>query len=178
LDCRHFNKEKFIEHFPNIYEKCMSVGIDVTKHMIPVAPAAHYSCGGIKTDENGSSSIKNLYACGECSSTGLHGANRLASNSLLEAMVYAHRIFLATFESSEAIDFPEKNIPSWDDTDTVLSNEDILVTHNLKETQEIMNNYVGIVRSDFRLERAMRRLALLQQETEDFYKKTKLSVPL
>ncbi|HLQ99285.1 MAG TPA: L-aspartate oxidase [Sphingobacterium sp.] len=178
LDITHKNKEELLHHFPNIYDKCLSIGLDLAEDYIPVRPAAHYSCGGILVDENGSSSIKNLYACGECSSTGLHGANRLASNSLLEAMVYAHRIFLATFESSEAIDFPEKNIPSWDDTDTVLSNEDILVTHNLKETQEIMNNYVGIVRSDFRLERAMRRLALLQQETEDFYKKTKLSVPL
>src|SRR5699024_3760822 len=178
LDITHKNKEELLQHFPNIYDKCLSIGLDLAEDYIPVRPAAHYSCGGMLVDENGSSSIKNLYACGECSSTGLHGANRLASNSLLEAMVYAHRIFLATFESSEAIDFPEKNIPSWDDTDTVLSNEDILVTHNLKETQEIMNNYVGIVRSDFRLERAMRRLALLQQETEDFYKKTKLSVPL
>ena len=94
LDCRHFSKEKFTEHFPNIYEKCLSIGIDITKHMIPVAPAAHYSCGGIKTDEWGRSSIRNLYACGECASTGLHGANRLASNSLLEAMVFAHRCFM------------------------------------------------------------------------------------
>ena len=94
LDCRHFSKEKFIEHFPNIYEKCLSIGIDITKNMIPVAPAAHYSCGGIKTDEWGRSSIRNLYACGECASTGLHGANRLASNSLLEAMVFAHRCYM------------------------------------------------------------------------------------
>ncbi len=101
LDCRHFDKEKFIEHFPNIYEKCMGIGIDIAKHMIPVAPAAHYSCGGIKTDEWGRSSIKNLYACGECASTGLHGANRLASNSLLEAMVFAHRCFKASLNPSQ-----------------------------------------------------------------------------
>jgi L-aspartate oxidase len=93
LDCRHFGKEKFVEHFPNIYEKCLSIGIDITKHLIPVAPAAHYSCGGIKTDDWGRTSIKNLYAAGECASTGLHGANRLASNSLLEAMVFAHRAY-------------------------------------------------------------------------------------
>ena len=93
LDCRHMDMEKFIHHFPNIYEKCRSIGIDVSKQMIPVAPAAHYSCGGIKTDEWGRTSIKNLYACGECASTGLHGANRLASNSLLEAMVFAHRCY-------------------------------------------------------------------------------------
>jgi L-aspartate oxidase len=91
LDCRHFSKEKFVEHFPNIYQKCLSIGIDITQQMIPVAPAAHYSCGGIKTDEWGRSSINNLYACGECASTGLHGANRLASNSLLEGLVFAHR---------------------------------------------------------------------------------------
>src|SRR4051812_11698427 len=93
LDCRHMDLEKFREHFPNIYEKCLSIGIDVATKMIPVAPAAHYSCGGIKTDEWGHSSVTNLYACGECASTGLHGANRLASNSLLEAMVFAHRCY-------------------------------------------------------------------------------------
>src|SRR5580704_10956031 len=94
LDCRHMNKEKFIEHFPNIYEKCLSIGIDLMRDLIPIAPAAHYSCGGIKTDEFGKTSIKFLYACGECASTGLHGANRLASNSLLEALVFAHRCYL------------------------------------------------------------------------------------
>src|SRR5688572_50227 len=105
LDCRHFNKEKFVEHFPNIYQKCLSIGIDITKQMIPVAPAAHYSCGGIKTDEWGRSSINNLYACGECASTGLHGANRLASNSLLEAMVFAHRCAADAALTVNAIDF-------------------------------------------------------------------------
>ena len=102
LDARPVGKEKITEHFPNIYEKCLTIGIDITKQMIPVAPAAHYSCGGIKTDEWGRSSIKNLFACGECASTGLHGANRLASNSLLEAMVFAHRCFLASLSPSAA----------------------------------------------------------------------------
>src|SRR5690242_11750971 len=101
LDCRHMDKEKFIHHFPNIYEKCKSIGIDVMHQMIPVAPAAHYSCGGIKTDEWARTNIRNLYACGECASTGLHGANRLASNSLLEAMVFGHRAYLDTVKKSK-----------------------------------------------------------------------------
>ena len=118
-----------------------------------------------------------LYACGECSSTGLHGANRLASNSLLEALVFAHRIYKDAVKNFESKVIPE-NIPDWDEKGVQLSNEDILVTHNVREMQKLMNDYVGIVRSDFRLERAMRRLGLLFEETEDFYKKTKLSVKL
>src|ERR1700712_1863166 len=117
LDCRHMDKEKFIHHFPNIYEKCLSMGIDVMQQMIPVAPAAHYSCGGIKTDEWGRTSIKNLYACGECASTGLHGANRLASNSLLEAMVFGHRCYLNSKEAINHIGFEER-IPDWNATGT------------------------------------------------------------
>ena len=128
-------------------------------------------------NELGQTSIQQLYACGECASTGLHGANRLASNSLLEATVFAHRIYVDAVDKLNKVDFTEA-IPDWDDSNTQLSNEDILVTHNLRETQKIMSDYVGIVRSDFRLERAMRRLHLIYEETEDFYKKTKLSVPL
>ena len=184
LDCRHFKKEKFTEHFPNIYEKCLSIGIDIMKSMIPVAPAAHYSCGGIKTDEWGRSSIKNLYACGECSSTGLHGANRLASNSLLEAMVFAHRCFLeSTSEMSEppvsslAADH-DKAIPDWNARGTSKPKEMILITQSLKELQQVMSDYVGIVRNDVRLQRAMRRLDLLWEETEQLYQTTTLSLPL
>ncbi len=177
LDIRHRSKEDILSHFPNIYEKCLSIGIDMTRDMIPVTPAAHYMCGGILVDEYGRSSITRLYACGECSSTGLHGANRLASNSLLEATVFAHRIYLAAAEEFKGNEIPA-DIPEWDDTDTQLSNEDILVTHNIRETQKVMSDYVGIVRSDFRLERALRRLGLLYEETESFYKKTKLSVKL
>lgn len=177
LDITHKNKGDLLNHFPNIYAKCLSVGIDLTRDYIPVTPAAHYLCGGILVDEFGLSSISQLYACGECSSTGLHGANRLASNSLLEALIYAHRIYEHAVAGFELVELP-KNIPDWDDTDTYLSNEDILVTHNLRETQKIMSDYVGIVRSDFRLERAMRRLKLLYEETEEFYKNTKLSVKL
>jgi len=143
--------------------------------MIPVTPACHYMCGGVMVDEFGRSSIRGLYACGEVSSTGLHGANRLASNSLLEALVYAHRIYLDSKDRLSEFSVPD-NVPDWNDKDTQLSNEDILVTHNIREMQKMMSDYVGIVRSDFRLERALRRLRLLYDETEDFYKKPKLSV--
>ena len=177
LDIRHRDKVDILSHFPNIYAKCLSIGIDMTRDLIPVTPAAHYMCGGIMVDEFGRSSIHRLYACGECASTGLHGANRLASNSLLEAPVFAHRIFQDAIKTFQDNVIPN-NIPEWDETDTKLSNEDILVTHNLRETQKVMSDYVGIVRSDFRLERALRRLGLLHEETESFYKKTTLSVKL
>lgn len=155
----------------------MDIGIDMTRDMIPVSPACHYMCGGVMVDHDGRSSIRRLYACGECSSTGLHGANRLASNSLLEALVFAHRIYEDAVKQFESNVIPD-NIPDWDEKGVQLLNEDILVTHNIREMQKLMNDYVGIVRSDFRLERAMRRLGLLYEETEDFYKKTKLSVKL
>ena len=177
LDITHVAKAELMQHFPNIYAKCLSIGIDISKELIPVVPAAHYMCGGILVDEFGESTIKNLYACGECASTGLHGANRLASNSLLEALVFAHRSYEQAISKLNTITHQE-NIPDWNENGTKLSNEDILVTHNIRETQRIMSDYVGIVRSDFRLERAMRRLELLYNETEDFYKKTKISVKL
>jgi L-aspartate oxidase len=184
LYCRHMGKEAFIHHFPNIYEKCKSIGIDVMKQMIPVAPAAHYSCGGIKTDEWGRTSIKNLYACGECSSTGLHGANRLASNSLLEAMVFANRIFQDTVNRVSDVNNPNHNtaifdsIPDWIAKGTGEPKEMILITQSLKELQLIMSDYVGIVRSDVRLRRAMKRLDLLYEETEELYRSTKVSPQL
>jgi L-aspartate oxidase len=177
LDITHRKKEDILTHFPNIYAKCLSIGLDMTKDRIPVTPACHYMCGGVMVDTNGQTSISRLFACGEVTSTGLHGANRLASNSLLEALVYAHRIYLTTKEIVHDFIIPQ-NIPDWNDTNTSLSNEDILVTHNVREMQKMMSDYVGIVRSDFRLDRAMRRLGLLYEETEDFYKKTKLSVKL
>ena len=186
LDCRHFSKEKFTEHFPNIYEKCLSIGIDITKHMIPVAPAAHYSCGGIKTDEWGRSSIRNLYACGECASTGLHGANRLASNSLLEAMVFAHRCYMDSITKlSESPDSPLHlwrgaggEVPDWNAQGTTEPKEMILITQSLKELQLVMSDYVGIVRNNIRLQRAMRRLDLLWEETEQLYESTSVSLQL
>lgn len=177
LDCRHFDLGKFTEHFPNIYQKCLSIGIDITRHMIPVSPAAHYSCGGIKTDEWGRSSIRNLYACGECASTGLHGANRLASNSLLEAMVFAHRCFLDSVERVDSVSFRD-DLPDWNAEGTTEPREMILITQSLKELQQVMSDYVGIVRNDVRLQRALRRLDLLWEETEQLYQGTFLSPQL
>ena len=145
--------------------------------MIPVAPAAHYSCGGIKTDEWGHSSIRNLYACGECASTGLHGANRLASNSLLEAMVFAHRCYADAVERIGKLSFHEK-IPDWNARGTSEPREMILITQSLKELQQVMSDYVGIVRNDVRLQRAMRRLDLLWEETEQLYASSTLSPQL
>jgi len=177
LDCRHIPIENFKEHFPNIYEKCLTIGIDVMKNMIPVAPAAHYSCGGIKTDEWGRSSVENLYVCGECSSTGLHGANRLASNSLLEAMVFAHRCYVDAVNKVNSLkDLP--NVPDWSAEGTSEPKEMILITQSLKELQQVMSDYVGIVRNNVRLQRAMKRIDLLFDETEGLYQATKVSPQL
>ena len=177
LDCRHMDQQAFKEHFPNIYEKCLSTGIDVAVNMIPVAPAAHYSCGGIKTDEWGRSSIHHLYACGECASTGLHGANRLASNSLLEAMVFAHRCYVDAVNSIDSIpDLPA--IPDWNAAGTSEPKEMILITQSLKGLQQVMSDYVGIVRNTVRLQRAMKRIDLLFEETEELYQSTTVSPQL
>lgn len=182
LDCTPIKKENFIHHFPNIYEKCLSIGINIEKDFIPVAPAAHYSCGGVKTNEFAYSSIQNLYACGECASTGLHGANRLASNSLLEAMVFAHRAYTDVVKkiNNNEIVFEENynKIPDWITLGTTEPKEMILITQSLKELQQIMSDYVGIVRTDVRLARAMKRLDLLFEETEQLYRSTKVSPQL
>ena len=185
LDCRHFTKEKFTEHFPNIYEKCLSIGIDITKQMIPVAPAAHYSCGGIKTDEWACTSIKHLYAAGECACTGLHGANRLASNSLLEAMVFAHRAYRHAVQMVKdpqpgtPSNLPDASeIPNWKTEGTNVPKEMILITQSVKEMKLLMSDYVGIVRNNERLRRAMKRLDLLYEETEALYEKTAVSPQL
>jgi len=174
LDCRNLDKEKFIAHFPNIHNKCLSIGIDISKKCIPVVPAAHYQCGGIAADEHGQSSIINLYAVGECACTGLHGANRLASNSLLEALVFAHRAFLHGREYFKAVPH-QQGIPAWDASGTRQPNENVLFTYNLQELKNVMSTYVGIVRSDTRLKRALDRLRILYGETEALYEKTVLS---
>jgi L-aspartate oxidase len=174
LDITHKNPKEVIEHFPHIYKTCMQYGIDITKEFIPVVPAAHYACGGVIVDEYSKTSLNGLYACGEVSMTGLHGANRLASNSLLEAVVYANRASndLKTFIGSYDSLIPD--IPDWDDSGTLSADEKILITHSFHEVKEIMWNYVGIVRSDLRLERAGKRIHTLFEETESFYKKTKV----
>ena len=174
----------------SLLKKCLHIGIDIEQQMIPVAPAAHYSCGGIKTDEWGRTSIKNLYAAGECASTGLHGANRLASNSLLEAMVFAHRAFqlgvlainkeqqsvLSASSSHTAIGLAD--IPNWKSEGTNVPKEMILITQSLKELKLLMSDYVGIVRNNERLYRAMKRIDLLYEETEALYEKTSVSPQL
>jgi L-aspartate oxidase len=177
LDCRHMDKAKFMEHFPNIYEKCRSIGIDAGTQMIPVAPAAHYSCGGIKVDEWGRTSIARLYACGECSSTGLHGANRLASNSLLEALVFSHRCYLDSVQQVRYFDF-KAGVPDWNAEGTTEPQEMILITQSLKELQLLMSDYVGIVRTHTRLQRASKRLDLLHEEIESLYETTAVSPQL
>lgn len=174
LDCRHLDKKGLLEHFPNINEKCLSIGIDITKDMIPVVPAAHYTCGGIKVDADARSWILRLYAAGETARTGLHGANRLASNSLIEALVYANRAVKHALSVYKDYQIPG-NIPPWNDEGTTSPEEMVLITQNMKEMQQIMSNYVGIVRSDLRLQRAEKRLDIIYQETEELYKKSKLS---
>ena len=172
LDVTHKNPEETKHHFPNIYAKCLSIGIDITKEFIPVAPSAHYMCGGIKVDLDGQSSIHRLYAVGECSCTGLHGGNRLASNSLIEAVVYADAAARHSLEVIDKYDFNER-VPEWNDEGTMSNEEKVLIAQDVKEVNQIMSTYVGIVRSDLRLHRAWERLDLLYEETEHLFKRVK-----
>ena len=174
LDATGIDKEYLFQHFPNIYEKCKAIGINILKDYIPVVPAAHYLCGGIMVDRNGKSWINHLYASGESACTGLHGANRLASNSLLEAIVFSDRAAKEAIRLAEDISF-QKGIPDWNYEGTKQTEEKVLITQNYKEMQQIMSNYVGIVRSDQRLERALNRLEIIFRETEELYKKSTLS---
>jgi L-aspartate oxidase len=177
LDATHTDTEALKQHFPNIYSKCLSIGIDITKQPIPVVPAAHYLCGGIRVDEFGRTTIKHLYAGGETACTGLHGANRLASNSLLEALVFAHRSVEHSKDLIKDLDFCY-DIPEWNDEGTVINEEKVLITQTFKELQQIMTYYVGIVRSNLRMNRALDRLYILYNETEELYKRSKVTVPL
>lgn len=174
LDVTHKDPEETKMHFPNIYKKCLELGIDITKNMIPVSPIQHYLCGGILVDLNGRSSINHLYAAGECSCTGLHGANRLASNSLIEAIVYADAAVKDAVQMIGDIKFNEF-IPNWNDDGTKLPEEMVLITQSFREVEQIMNSYVGIVRSNLRLKRAMSRLEILYRETEDLFERSVVS---
>jgi len=177
LDIRHLGKKKIVNRFPNIYRKCLSIGIDISKEYIPVVPAAHYICGGVVTDLDGKASLNNLYVLGEAAMTGVHGANRLASNSLLEALVFADRAskkIKSEFNKSHK-SVNADNIPEWDESGTENAEEWVLISQDKNEIKQIMSNYVGIVRSDLRLKRAAKRITFLKNEIETFYKKTRVS---
>lgn len=177
LDVRHLDYQKFTDHFPNINQYCLDNGVDVRETMIPVVPAQHFLCGGVRVNEWGQTNIGGLYAVGECACTGLHGANRLASNSLLEAVVFGHRAFLHTIQHQNGNKIPD-NVPEWDDSGTTHPEEHVLVTEMTRELNSVMSNYVGIVRTYRRLKRAYDRVELLYREHENLYRESKVSVPI
>lgn len=174
LDISHKASDFIVKHFPNIYRKCRSLGIDITRQAIPVVPAAHYSCGGVMADLNARTSLDNLYAVGEVAYTGLHGANRMASNSLLECVVFAHACAKDIINHSER-EHEHEAIKAWDESRVIDSDEAVIIQHNWHELRLFMWDYVGIVRSDKRLERAMRRINLLKQEIDEYYSNFKVS---
>lgn len=177
LDVTHLDPGELKKSFPYIYDTCLSYGLDITEKPIPVVPAAHYICGGVITDLEGKTSLSGLFACGEVTCTGVHGANRLASNSLLEALVFGEEAAKSSIQYNKGAMFNDE-LPDWDETGTFNTDEWVLISHNKRELQHIMWDYVGIVRSNLRLERAFRRTRLLYEEVEDFYKRNKVSVPL
>jgi L-aspartate oxidase len=178
LDITHHDRNFLVKRFPNIYNKCLEFGIDISCDPIPVVPAAHYICGGVLVTPYGETSISHLFACGEVTCTGLHGANRLASNSLLEAVVYSHRVFLKISENYAKTLQSNIFIAPWDSSGTSESNDSVVVTHNWDEVRRCMWNYVGIVRSNKRLERAVRRIDLIQKEIDEYYRNYKITKDL
>jgi L-aspartate oxidase len=175
LDITHRGEAFIKEHFPNIYARCLELGIDITKEPIPVVPAAHYTCGGVVTDLHAHTDLPGLYAVGEVACTGLHGANRLASNSLLECVVMARAAaqdILSTRKSAW------QALPAWDESRVTKAEEEITIAHNWDELRRLMWNYVGIVRSDTRLHQAQVRITLLKKEVEAFYARFKISPDL
>ena len=177
LDIRHKGRDFIQAHFPTILSRCLELGIDMTKDLIPIVPAAHYTCGGIVTNTNGMTDLPHLYAIGESSFTGLHGANRMASNSLLECMVFATAAAAHINSNPESLD-STLNIPFWDETQVISSDEDVIISHNWEELRRFMWDYVGIVRTDKRLQRARRRIQLLQQEVTEYYSNYRISSDL
>lgn len=174
LDISHKSADFIVKHFPNIYRKCRGLGIDITRQPIPVVPAAHYSCGGVVTDFNGKTDLDNLYAVGEVAYTGLHGANRMASNSLLECIVFARSAaqhINDRIQESSA----QETIAAWDESQVGSSDEEVIIQHNWHELRLFMWDYVGIVRTNKRLQRALRRIELLQQEIHEYYSNFRVS---
>lgn len=177
LDMRHLSRAELEHKFPNIFRRCLELGIDISSQPIPVVPAAHYFCGGVQTRLNGESSIRNLFAIGECAATGLHGANRLASNSLLEALVFAHHA-VAEVEGRLSEIGVDSMLPDWDPGAARSSDEQVVINQVWDEIRRFMWNYVGIVRTDRRLLRARRRIELVQQEIHQYYWDFTLTGPL
>ncbi len=177
LDITHRGADFIRSHFPNIYHRCLELGMDITREPLPIVPAAHYTCGGIVTDMNGLTDLANLYAIGEASFTGLHGANRMASNSLLECMVFATAA--AQHIASRALpDMPPAAVPPWDASQVTNSDEEVIISHNWDELRRFMWDYVGIVRTDKRLQRARKRVRLLQEEVTEYYSNYRISSDL
>jgi L-aspartate oxidase len=174
LDISHKPDDFIKSHFPTIYEKCLGFGIDITREPIPIVPAAHYTCGGIVTNTDGATDIPGLYAVGESSFTGLHGANRMASNSLLECFVFAMSAAEHIMSQSD-LEAPYMDIPPWDESQVTNSDEDVVISHNWNELRHFVWDYVGIVRTDKRLQRARRRIQLLQQEVTEYYSNYRIS---
>ncbi|MBP7959159.1 MAG: FAD-binding protein, partial [Thiopseudomonas sp.] len=174
LDISHKPAEFIQEHFPTVYERCLTFGIDITQQPIPVVPAAHYTCGGVVVDQHGRTDIANLYAIGETSFTGLHGANRMASNSLLECFVYARSAAADISHQVAHVELPDQ-LPHWDASLVTDSDEDVIIAHNWDELRRFMWDYVGIVRTNKRLLRAQHRVRLLLDEIDEFYSNYRVS---